>query len=147
MRGWPTGQKPEGGSIEKVKQLLLVWSRSCTDRHDGSAAVSGRSARPVPALDQSQRFRLRDRSPEVDICLLVPAAAVCRLRCVLLCEGMAYLQDVLCTQTARPAGARHPATGERAILCVCVCVLCVHRCVLVCVTTLNVLWSRVLNYI
>lgn len=81
-------------------------------RRDGPAAVPGRTGRHVPPVDQSQRSRLRDRPPEMDLRVSVPAAALRHIRRVLLCARVAHLQDVLCAQTARSARARHPATGE-----------------------------------
>lgn len=94
-------------------------------RNDGSAVVFSWCGRPVPSVDQSQRSRLRDRSPEVDICVSVPAAALRHIRRVLLCARVAHFQDVLRAQTARPARARHPATGEPPSSDGA----CVHRCV------------------
>lgn len=64
-------------------------------------------------MDQSQRSGPRDRAPQVDICVFVPAAALRHIRCVLLRQNVGHLQDVLCAQTARAAGTKHPATGER----------------------------------
>lgn len=63
-----------------MKRISLVWKerRVSADLpgHDGSTVVFRRFGGFVPAVDQSQRSRLRDSSPEVDICVLVPAAAL-----------------------------------------------------------------------
>lgn len=86
----------------------------------GAAAVRLRFGPHVPAVDPSQGSRIRSGSPEVDICLPVPAASFRPLRSILLPPRVAHLQNVLGAQTARAARARHPATGEpcaRAPLC------------------------------
>lgn len=84
---------------------VLIWN-------DGAVVVFRSFGRNVPAVDQSQRSGLCYRSPKVDICLSLPAASLRHFRRVLLCEGLAHFQDVLCTETTRAARARHPATGE-----------------------------------
>ena len=102
--------------LETVSQSLSlsVWSLvPDPSRRHVSASVSRRTGGVVPAVDPSQRSRLRDRSPEVDLCLFVPAAALRHIRCLLLCAHVDHIQDVLCAKTARPARARHPETGER----------------------------------
>lgn len=80
----------------------------------GRAALPRRPAVPLPDLDPDQRPGLRDRAPALDLRLPLLAAAVRRLRRLLLCARVAHLQDVLRAQAARPARARHPAAGERA---------------------------------
>jgi len=74
--------------------------------------VFSRRGRHVAAVGQNQGSRVRHRPPAVDLRVSVPAAAVRRVRRVLLCARVAHLQNVLRAKAARRARARHPATGE-----------------------------------
>ena len=124
--GFGVGIINAGFTHINVQRLVEVWLKTephflqfldpIRSRNDGFAIVFRWPGRYVPAVDQSQRSRLCDHSPEVDICLFVSPAALRHIWCVLLCAGMADLQDVLCAQTARPACERHPATGEQATI-------------------------------
>ena len=110
--------------LETVPQSLSlsVWSPvPDPSRRHVSASGPRRTGPVAAAVDPSQRSRVRGRSPEVDLCLFVPAAALRHIRCLLLCAHVAHIQDVLCAQTARPARARHPETGERTTPRQCVC--------------------------
>lgn len=112
--------KIQGLEVAKIDTGCIVLLKKCVcvdlcvdqSRKHGSAALSGRPGGHIPALDQSQRSRLCDRPPAMDICVFVPAAAVRYIRRVLLCARVAHFQDVLCAQTTRSARAGHPATGE-----------------------------------
>lgn len=63
-------------------------------------------------MDQSERFGVRDNTPEMDLRVPVSPALVRRVWCVLSPARLDHLQDVLSAQTARPEGQRHPETGN-----------------------------------
>lgn len=57
----------------------------------GAFAVRLWFASYLPTVDPSQRSRIRGGSPEVDICLPLPAASLCPLRFLLLPPRVAHL--------------------------------------------------------